>query len=115
MSTALILDIMAKTGKKLSTLINELPIYFIEKAKIECKEELKQPVLQKLVSQTKGLKTNTLDGLKIWFEDKSSILIRPSGTEPIYRLYAEADTDNKSRKLIKEYTSKLKQIIKQLS
>ncbi len=115
MTTALILNIMARTGEKLSTLIEELPEYFIEKAKIDCREELKQETLQKLIEQTKGLKTNTLDGVKIWFKDKSSILIRPSGTEPIYRLYAEAKTSQKTRKLIEEYSSKLKAIIKKLN
>lgn len=115
MTTALILGIMARTGKKLSTLIEELPEYFIEKTKIECKEEVKQEVLQKLIEQTKGLKTNTLDGVKICFKDKSSILIRPSGTESIYRIYAEAKTSQKTKQLIKEYSSKLQAIIKKLS
>ena len=115
MTTALILNIMARTDEKLSTLIEELPKYFIEKAKIDCREELKQETLQKLIEQTKRLKTNTLDGVKIWFKDKSSILVRPSGTEPIYRLYAEAKTSQKTRQLIEEYSSKLKAIIKKLS
>jgi phosphomannomutase/phosphoglucomutase len=111
MSTALILDIMAKTGEKLSKLLGELPEYFIEKGKVACEEELKQKVLEKLIKQTKGLKTITLDGIKIWFEDKSAILVRPSGTEPIYRLYAEAKTPKKASQLVSEYSSKLKEII----
>jgi phosphomannomutase/phosphoglucomutase len=111
MSTALILDIMAKTGEKLSKLLGELPEYFIEKGKVACEEELKQKVLEKLIQQTKGLKTITLDGIKIWFEDKSAILVRPSGTEPIYRLYAEAKTPKKASQLVSEYSSKLKEII----
>ena len=112
MSTALILNIMTRTGKKLSTLLGELPQYFIEKAKIECGEELKQKTLERLIKQTEGLKTNTLDGVKIWFKDKSSILIRPSGTEPIYRLYAEAKNNREAKQLIKDYSSKLRAIIK---
>jgi phosphomannomutase/phosphoglucomutase len=111
MSTALILNIMAKTGEKLSNLLAELPQYFIEKAKVECHENLKGKVLQNLIQQSKGLKTNTLDGVKIWFEDKSAILIRPSGTEPIYRLYGEAKTQQRVSQLIDEYTSKLEKII----
>jgi phosphomannomutase/phosphoglucomutase len=111
MSTALILDIMAKTGEKLSKLISELPVYFLEKGKVQCGEEMKTKVLEKLIQQVKGLKTNTLDGVKIWFEDKSGILIRPSGTEPIYRLYAEAKTNEKAVQLIKEYSAKLEKII----
>ena len=114
MSTALILDIMAKTGQKLSELLGELPAYYLQKGKVECDDNLKEKVLQKLIEQTKGLKTNTLDGVKIWFEDKSSILIRPSGTEPIYRLYAEAKTEKKAAQLVKDYSLKLKKIIDRL-
>jgi phosphomannomutase/phosphoglucomutase len=115
MSTALILETMAKTGKKLSKLIQELPEYFLEKGKVQCNENLKNKVLKKLISEVKHLNINTTDGVKIWFEDQRAILIRPSGTEPIYRLYAEAKTEQKARKLITEYTAKLKKIIRNLN
>ncbi|MEM1552085.1 MAG: phosphoglucosamine mutase, partial [Candidatus Bathyarchaeia archaeon] len=107
MATALILGIMAETGKKLSSLLAELPKYFIEKGKVECPEQLKEKVLEKLIEQTKGLNINTIDGVKIWFEDKSSILVRPSGTEPLYRLYAEAKTRKKALKLVQDFSLKL--------
>jgi len=111
MATALILDIMAKTGEKLSKLVGKLPKYFIEKGKVECPEEAKEKTLEKLVKQMQSLNINTIDGVKIWFEDKSDILIRPSGTEPIYRLYAEAKTEEKAKRLVNEYTLKLKKVI----
>jgi phosphomannomutase/phosphoglucomutase len=111
MATALILDIMAKTGEKLSKLLGELPKYFIEKGKVECPEEAKEKALEKLVKQVQSLNINTIDGVKIWFEDKSDILIRPSGTEPIYRLYAEAKTEEKALQLINKYSLKLKKVI----
>lgn len=114
MATALILEIMAKSGKKLSELLGELPKYFIEKSKVECPEEQKTKVLERLVELVKGLDVNTIDGVKIWFEDKSAILVRPSGTEPIYRLYAEAKSREKALKLVSEYTSKVKNIIENL-
>lgn len=115
MSTALILQIMTKTGKKLSALIEELPEYFIEKGKIDCKEELKDKVLKALIKDLEGLKINTIDGAKIWLDEKRSILIRPSGTEPIYRLYAEAKSAQKAKNLIDEYTQRLRKIIANLS
>jgi phosphomannomutase/phosphoglucomutase len=114
MATALILNIMAKTGEKLSKLLSELPKYFIEKGKVECKEELKKKVLEKLVEQVQDLNISTIDGVKIWFEDKSAILMRPSGTEPIYRLYAEAKTKEKATRLVNEYILKLKKTIESL-
>jgi len=111
MTTALILDIMAETSAKLSKLIAEQPQYFIEKGKISCPEDKKEKLLKKLVEQLKGANVSTIDGVKIWFEDKSAILIRPSGTEPIYRLYAEAKNQEKALKLVKEYIVKLKRIL----
>jgi phosphomannomutase/phosphoglucomutase len=111
MTTALILDIMADTGEKLSSLIGEQPQYFIEKGKIECQDDKKEKLLEKLSEQVKGLKVSTIDGVKIWFEDRSAILVRPSGTEPAYRLYAEAKTQERALKLVEEYIYKLKKIL----
>jgi phosphomannomutase/phosphoglucomutase len=111
MTTALVLSIMAKTGETLSALIAEQPQYYLEKGKVECPEDKKEKVLTKLVEQTKGANISTIDGIKIWFEDKSAILVRPSGTEPIYRLYAEAKNQEKALKLVKEYSITLNKIL----
>jgi phosphomannomutase/phosphoglucomutase len=111
MTTALLLNIMAKTGKTLSQLISEQPQYFIEKGKIECADDKKPVLLSKLLEQLQGMNVNTLDGAKIWFEDKSAILLRPSGTEPTFRLYAEAKSQERAVTLIQEYTAKLKKIL----
>ena len=111
MTTALILSIMAKTGEKLSRLIAEQPKYFLEKAKVACPEEKKEKVLEKLLEQVKGANVSIIDGVKISFEDKSAILVRPSGTEPVYRFYAEAKSHEKALKLVKEYSLTLKGIL----
>jgi len=114
MAVALILAIMAKSGRKLSKLVAALPKYYIEKGKIECPENCKEKVLTRLSEQVKGQNVSTIDGVKIWFPDKSSILIRPSGTEPIYRLYAEARTGQKASRLVQEYSLKVKKILDSL-
>jgi phosphomannomutase/phosphoglucomutase len=111
MTTALILEIMTKTGKKLSELIAEQPQYFLEKGTVECSEDKKEKVLKKLVEQVKGANLSTIDGVKIWFEDNSAILVRPSGTEPVYRLYAEAKDNKKALKLIEDYTLTVEKIL----
>ncbi len=115
MAVALILDIMARTGEKLSSLLGKLPKYFIGKGRIECAEQLKQRVLKELVQQAEGLNINTLDGIKIFFEDKSTILVRPSGTEPVYRIYAEAKTGKRVAQIVEEYSEKVKRIIEKLA
>ena len=111
MTTALILGIMTETGKKISELISEQPQYFIEKGKVACPEDKKEKTLEKLVHQVEGLNVSTIDGVKIWFEDKSAILVRPSGTEPVYRLYAEAKSQTRALRLVEEYIKKLERIL----
>jgi phosphomannomutase/phosphoglucomutase len=112
MTTALILGIMAKTGKKLSELIAEQPQYFIEKGSVECPEDKKEKLLEKLREQLEdGANISTIDGVKIWFEDRSAILVRPSGTESVFRLYAEAKNKEKALKLVKDYSAMLRKIL----
>ncbi len=111
MTTALLLNIMADTGETLSKLVGEQPQYFIEKGKVDCPDDKKQKLLEKLLEELRGMDVNTLDGAKIWFEDKSAILLRPSGTEPTFRMYAEAKTQQRATKLIEEYTAKLNAIL----
>jgi phosphomannomutase/phosphoglucomutase len=112
MTTALILEIMANTGKQLSKLVEEEPQYFIEKGKVDCPENKKEKLLKIIQEKIKAKNISTIDGVKIWFEDKSAILVRPSGTEPTFRLYAEAKTQEKALKLVEEYSELLRKNLK---
>ena len=38
------------------------------------------------------VRVETLDGTKYWLEDGAWVLVRPSGTEPVLRIYVEAPT-----------------------
>jgi phosphomannomutase/phosphoglucomutase len=111
MTTALLLNIMADTGKSLAQLVAEQPQYFIEKGKIECPDEKKEALQKKIYEQVKNENVSTIDGVKIWFSDASAILIRPSGTEPVFRFYAEAKNQEKALELVEEYSSKLKKLL----
>jgi len=113
MTTALVLNVMAKTGKKLSDLINALPRYHLEKDTIKCPINLKPMILEELISKVRdhNLSHDTIDGVKIWYPDNSSILIRPSGTEPLYRFYAEAKAKARASELVREYKRKLTAMI----
>ncbi|UCC33952.1 MAG: phosphoglucosamine mutase [Candidatus Bathyarchaeota archaeon] len=111
MTIALILEIMARSNRKLSKLLNDLPRYYIKKGKIHCPNAQKDLVLERLNDSVKQLEPETVDGVKLWFSDGSSILIRPSGTEPVYRFYAEARTIEKASRLITLYKRKLQAFV----
>ena len=48
-------------------------------------------------------KIDNIDGIKIWFDNDSWIMFRPSGTEPLLRIYAESDDKSLLDSKIKEY------------
>jgi len=112
MAVAMVLDIMAETGERLSSLVGELPRYYVQSARVACPERLKHRVMEELMGQTKALQVDTVDGVKVWFEDKSGILVRPSGTESVFRLYAEAKTAVRAERLVKEYSSRVRGMIR---
>ena len=114
MTVAKILEIIAKEKKPLSKLVAELPNYYSKKMKVECSDELKEQVMEnvaKEVSETTDFEIDTTDGVKILKED-GWIIIRPSGTEPIFRCFAESDSQEKADEmakwgieLVKKYTN----------
>ncbi|MEN4006715.1 MAG: phosphoglucosamine mutase [Methanobacteriaceae archaeon] len=98
LSAAKIIEIIAKSGKSLSRLVDELPVYYSEKMKIECPEELKQEIMQKIAAETSEFEVDTTDGVKI-IKEEGWVIIRPSGTEPIFRCFAEAKTKEEAKKM----------------
>ncbi|MEN4018470.1 MAG: phosphoglucosamine mutase [Methanobacterium sp.] len=99
LSAAKIVEIIAKSGKPLSRLVEELPVYYSEKMKIKCPEELKQVVMQKIAEETREFKVDTTDGVKI-IKEEGWVIIRPSGTEPIFRCFAEAKTKEEAKTMV---------------
>lgn len=112
MAMALILEIMAEEKKSLSALLSELPRYHQQKDSVPCPEERKQEALERLRSGVEAPRVETTDGVKLYYKDGSWILIRPSGTEPVFRLYAEADTPGRAHELLEEHKKSLSDVIR---
>ena len=100
MTSALIVEIMSSEGKTLSDLISELPTYYTEKQKLKIPVEKMDSMMEKLLVFTKDEERITIDGIKLFYDD-GWILIRPSGTEPLYRIFAEGKTVDNAKKLAK--------------
>ncbi len=96
MTAAKILEIMAEKDKKLSELADEIPKYFMSKTKVKCED--RDSIMHTILSSVSG-NIDTTDGAKIWYDD-GWLLIRPSGTEPIIRIFAEARTEHRVNELL---------------
>lgn len=100
MACAKILEILS-SGKRLSELAKSVPEYFNAKTKIPSKNTQATMERVKLKASELGFNIDTTDGIKIWYED-GWVLIRPSGTEPIFRIFAEAKKQVRAEELMCE-------------
>jgi phosphomannomutase len=108
----IIWEFMAKSGKNLDEIIKE--VYEIvgefkfERNDLHITEELKQKIIQNCNNNSYTSfgpytvrEVKTIDGFKYFFDDERWLMIRPSGTEPVLRTYAEAPTLEEVRKILK--------------
>ncbi|MFB3152648.1 MAG: phosphoglucosamine mutase, partial [Nitrosopumilaceae archaeon] len=109
MTMVLVLELLAKTDKTISELIDDLPPSFTTKTKISCSRDDAQKIINKLIEEHPD--SDTTDGIKITFDEQSWVMVRPSGTEPIIRVYAEGSSQEKLEKLISVHVQKIKSIL----
>jgi phosphomannomutase len=108
----IIWEFMAKSGKSLDELIEE--VYAIvgefkfERNDLHITEDLKQRIIAnckadnyKSFGPYNVREVKTIDGYKYFFDDERWVMIRPSGTEPVLRTYAEAPTLEEVRTILK--------------
>jgi phosphomannomutase/phosphoglucomutase len=110
MTAAQIAEIMASEQKTLSQLVEDLPTYYSEKTKVRMTPEQKNLVLSELIELTKDMDRITLDGVKLMFEE-GWVLMRPSGTEPLWRCFAEGRTRDLAGKLCDRGVGLIKQAL----
>ena len=106
------LDLMVKTGKSPSQLINYLyskvgPHHF-KRIDVEFPADKRQEIIQRIkhnppqsIEGVKVAKLDTKDGFRFILADDTWLLIRFSGTEPVLRLYTESDSLERVERLLK--------------
>ncbi|HDI13071.1 MAG TPA: phosphoglucosamine mutase, partial [Hadesarchaea archaeon] len=98
MTAVKFMEALDRSGESVSKLNKSLPPYFQVKKRVECPNHLKSKVLNVLVKRFKKHRLDRTDGVRVIFKD-GWLLIRPSGTEPIFRCFAEAKTRSRAEEL----------------
>ncbi len=110
-ASALVVEMLARTGTKISELLSAIyaitgRLYLAEET-FPATPEMRVAVPKKLreapcshVGGHRVIRVSHMDGTKLYLENDNWILLRFSGTEPVLRLVAEADTQEKSGQLM---------------
>jgi phosphomannomutase / phosphoglucomutase len=103
MTTALMLECLASRGMSFSKALSfVVPRFFQAKTKVEVNRKSVDAVMRAVERQGKG-EIERVDGLKIWTSQRAWVLVRPSGTEPIIRIFAEAETQESADQLVRKF------------
>lgn len=109
----IIMEFMAVTGKSINELIAEVyelvGPFATDRYDLHISESQKQAVIQ---ACTKGqytrfgkydiARTEDLDGYKYYLDDERWVMIRPSGTEPVLRVYSQAPTHTEAIEILEQ-------------
>ena len=106
---ALVLQLLAETGKTISALTAELPRYAIVKDKLDRPDASLESVYGALREAFGDAITDTQDGLRLAWKDRW-LHVRPSGTEPIVRVIAEAPSEREAQQLVGRARSLLERL-----
>jgi len=104
---ALVLHLLAESGKSVTELLNTVPRYYIVKEKIACPSDRIAGVLRTVRQEFGNFPLDTRDGVKVMLPD-AWLLVRGSNTEPIVRVVAEAKSEAQARKLVNDLIARLR-------
>ncbi len=97
---ALVLQLLLEEARPLASIVEDLPRYAIVKDKLVRPEASLDAVYGALCAAFPDAEADTQDGLRLSWKDRW-VHVRPSGTEPIVRVIAEAPTESEARDLVR--------------
>jgi phosphomannomutase len=109
----LIMEFMAKTNKKLSELISDLyekvGAFCFDRDDLHIEDSKKWAIMDrcksgdiKQIGNRSVVRTESIDGYKFFLSDDEWIMVRPSGTEPVLRVYAHGTDPDAMKGMLKD-------------
>ena len=126
LANILLIEMLAYEGKPLSQIWSDLlreagsnPVYLRGDLKLNHRTQraLMERINEKPLTKLAGedvTRVSRLDGLKLYLDEETWLLIRPSGTEPLIRLYAEGAPADRMAKVMSDFRNQVDAILKEL-
>ncbi|MCL2031822.1 MAG: phosphoglucosamine mutase [Methanomassiliicoccaceae archaeon] len=111
MAIAKMLECIAREGP-LKSQISKLPVYYKVKRKVDCPDEMKKYVLERIAEESAGERMDNTDGIKVMFDD-GWVLARPSGKEPAFKILSESKDEEIARTMAEKYEGVVREYLSQ--
>ncbi len=104
---ALLIKLIDDRGEPLSSIVSGVPKYHLRKVNVPCPDEYKAKVVEEAASDLERILNGkikevlTISGFRFNLDDRSWVLVRPSGTEPKVRVVVEAPDVGKMNELFR--------------
>ncbi|HQG27951.1 MAG TPA: nucleotidyltransferase, partial [Candidatus Ozemobacteraceae bacterium] len=99
-STAKLLEILARAGKPLSELVDDLPKFHTRSKNIPCPWEAKGKVMRHAMEFAKDRQTQLIDGVKVLLGEGEWALILPDPDKPFVNITVEAGSEKRADDLL---------------
>lgn len=114
-AAALMVHILSARSASAAKLFAEIPQFAQWKDKVPCPPEIRSAVMDTLARDAEGSRVERIDGLKIWEAADRWVLVRPSGTEPVLRIFGEASKEDSVKIMIEGYKARVMALLEDLS
>ncbi len=111
-ATLKILEMMLNHEVKLSELIDSLPTFYYNLTQKDCSQAFKGKMMRMFLEDSKGKKSSTLDGVKIWLDENDWILMIPDQYDDKLNLYIQAENEERGQEILTSYTAKIEEWFK---
>jgi mannose-1-phosphate guanylyltransferase / phosphomannomutase len=106
-----LLDLLASTGRTLSSVVKELPRLHMAHESVATPWERKGAVMREMVERAGTRDVVLVDGVKVLHPDGWALVL-PDPEEAITHVWAEGDSDQNARQLAQEYARRIRQIVR---
>jgi mannose-1-phosphate guanylyltransferase/phosphomannomutase len=106
-----LLDLLAATGERLSSIVANLPAFNVAHAEIPTPWEKKGAVMREIVEFAKDRDVLLVDGVKITMDD-GWVLVLPDPEGPTTHVWAEGRDESSARGLVEEYTRRIGELVR---
>lgn len=102
-----ILEMMAKEKMFLNRISREIPRFEVLHKKVPCSWDKKGQAMRHAIAETKGKKSELIDGVKIFFHE-GWVLLLPDPDETYFHIWVESRDEKRAKDLLKEYSDKVR-------